>query len=250
MESRRCRVHATLLAILLSTAAYAQEADVARGEKLFESQCTVCHGQKGTGGRGPVLAKPKLEKAPDDVTLAAVISHGIQPEMPGAWQLSAREVGDVVKYVRKLGTVPPVVLPGDPKRGAALYANKGCVACHVVNGTGGGFGPELSGIGARRSAEHLRQSLTDPGAFIPEEYVAAEAVSANGRKITGLRANEDTFSLQIKTLDGRFHSFRKSEMKSAKSILGRSLMPSYRDTLQPAELDDLVAYLAGLRGRQ
>jgi len=250
MDLRHGCARAALLAFLLSMAMFGQNPDAQRGEKLFESQCTVCHGQKGTGGRGPVLTKPKLDKAPDDQALAALISQGIPPEMPGAWQLSMREVSDVVKYVRSLGAVAPVVLPGDPARGAALYKNKGCATCHVVGGTGGGFGPELSGIGTRRNAAHLRQSLTDPGAFIPEEYAAAEAVSAGGKKISGIRANEDTFSIQIKTLDGRFHSFRKAELQSSKTLTGQSLMPSYRDSLKPAELDDLVAYLASLRGRQ
>ncbi len=244
-QLRRLVISAPLLGVL----AMAQNADVLRGEKLFESQCTVCHGQKGTGGRGPVLTKPKLEKAPEDAELARVISQGIPPEMPGAWQLSEREVGDVVKYVRSIGAVAQVVLPGDAVRGAGLYRNKGCVGCHIVNGAGGGFGPELSMIGTRRPAEHLRQSMTDPAAFIPPEYIAAEAVTIAGKKLTGVRANEDNFTIQIKTLDGRFHSFRKSELKSTKTLADVSLMPSYRETLNASELDDLVAYLASLKGR-
>src|SRR5262245_20290795 len=76
--------------------------DLAAGRKIFESQCALCHGQTGTGGRGPALNCPILPKAPDDETLRKVISGGIPPEMPGAWQLHEREVAGVAAYVRSL----------------------------------------------------------------------------------------------------------------------------------------------------
>src|SRR5580658_9384620 len=105
-----------LLSIIATTSALAQVAtpDTAVGKKIFESQCALCHGQTGTGGRGPSLNRAKLAKAPDDDALHKVISNGIEPEMPGAWQLNAHEVTSVGAYVRSLGAIPPEVLPGDP----------------------------------------------------------------------------------------------------------------------------------------
>jgi mono/diheme cytochrome c family protein len=78
--------------------------DLDSGGKIFESQCALCHGQTGTGGRGPSLNHPKLEKAPDDDALRKVISGGIDPEMPGAWQLTAREAASVAVYVQSAPT--------------------------------------------------------------------------------------------------------------------------------------------------
>ena len=43
--------------------------DLDAGRRVFESQCAVCHGLKGGGGRGPNLNRPKLNKAPDDAAL-------------------------------------------------------------------------------------------------------------------------------------------------------------------------------------
>src|SRR5215472_3823903 len=100
--------------------------DLDSGRRIFESQCALCHGQTGTGGRGPSLNRPKLEKAPDDDALRKAISAGIPPEMPGAWQLNPREVASVALYVRSLGKVAPEVLPGDAARGARVYEAKGC----------------------------------------------------------------------------------------------------------------------------
>src|SRR5690242_9039346 len=82
--------------------AFAQPVETV-GKKIFDSQCALCHGQSGGGGRGPSLARPKLEKAPDDAALQHVISNGIEPEMPGAWQLNPHEVESVAAYVRSLG---------------------------------------------------------------------------------------------------------------------------------------------------
>lgn len=81
--------------------------DLAVGQRLFESQCALCHGQDGSGGRGPNLRRAKLNHAPDDAALHKVITDGIQPEMPGAWQLDSHEVASVAAYVRKIGQLPP-----------------------------------------------------------------------------------------------------------------------------------------------
>ena len=55
--------------------------------------------------------------------------------------------------------------------------------------------------------------------------------------------NEDNFSLQIQALDGTFHFFTKSELRSIE-YQARSLMPSdYGSRLSRQELDDLVSYL-------
>src|SRR5258708_21954488 len=44
----------------------ASPADLARGGQLFGGQCAGCHGPKGEGGKGAILAQPRLRHAPDD----------------------------------------------------------------------------------------------------------------------------------------------------------------------------------------
>jgi cytochrome c553 len=53
----------------------------------------------------------------------------------------------------------------------------------------------------------------------------------------------------VKDLQGKFHSFRKSSLKELRRLKEESPMPSYERLLDAAELDDLVAYLASLRGK-
>ena len=223
--------------------------DLDSGRKIFESQCALCHGQAGSGGRGPSLQHPKLDKAPDDDALRKAISDGLAPEMPGAWQLNPREVGSVALYVRSLGKVPPELLPGDSDRGARVYQAKGCAGCHMIGGQGAGFGPDLTAIGARRSGSYLKQTLVKPGATLPEGFLYVAAVTGAGQTVRGIRVNEDVFTIQLKDAAGRFHSFRKAELKDLRRLRGESPMPSFETSLKPGELDDLVAYLAGLRGK-
>lgn len=226
----------------------AQAPDAATGRKIFESQCALCHGQTGTGGRGPSLNRPKLAHAPDDEALAKVIGDGIPPEMPGSWQLNPREVMSVAAYVRSLGAVPAEKLPGDPARGEKVYQARKCSGCHIVNGEGEGFGPELSDIGARRNGAHLRQVILHPAAELPDGFLYVAAVTQTGT-VRGIRVNEDSFTIQIKDSRGQFHSFAKSELKDLKKLRGETPMPSFEGAMSAAELDDLVAYLAGLKGK-
>jgi putative heme-binding domain-containing protein len=208
----------------------------------------MCHGSKGEGGRGPSLAKPKLLHAPDDDALRNVIRFGIPGTgMPGTRLIDA-ENRELAAHVRKLGRVESVVLAGDAKRGEALYRTKGaCAECHMLAGNGGAFGPDLSGIGASRSPQHLRESLLDPAADFPRGFAFVRAVTREGRTLSGVRVNEDTFSIQLRDAAGAIHSLWKTELRDFRKDLRKSPMPSYRTKLTPGEVDDLVAYLASLQ---
>jgi cytochrome c oxidase cbb3-type subunit III len=238
-----------LLCGLAAVGALAQVPDPAVGKKIFESQCALCHGQTGTGGRGPSLNRAKLGRAPDDEALWKVISNGIEPEMPGAWQLNPHEVYSVAAYVRSLGAMPPEKLPGDSSRGERVFESKGCGGCHVVAGKGDGYGPELTDIGTRRNGAHLRQAVLKPATLLPEGFLYVVAVPQNGATVRGIRVNEDSFNIQIKDAGGQFHSFAKSELKELRRLNNETPMPSFEGSLSAAELDDLVAYLASLKGK-
>ena len=226
-------------------------ADLARGEQLFKGQCAGCHGPKGEGGRGAVLAQPRLRRATDDESLFRTIRDGIRgAEMPGADTITSREIWQIAGYVRWLGRLPQETVPGDAKRGETIYRTKGnCAQCHIANGEGASLGPELTEIGAQRGAARLRSTVLDPASVLPEGFLQVRLVTKDNRRITGLRLNEDTFTIQVRGLDGRNYSFIKQDLKELQKDPGKTPMPSFRGALSPAEIDDLVAYLVSLRGR-
>jgi cytochrome c oxidase cbb3-type subunit III len=73
-------------------------------------------------------------------------------------------------------------------------------------------------------------------------------VENNGREVRGVRINEDSFTIQVRDASGQLHSFKKTNLEKVEKQSGRSLMPSYKDRLNAAELEDLVAYLVSLGG--
>ena len=82
---------------------------------------------------------------------------------------------------------------------------------------------------------------------IPDNFLQVRVTTQDGRAITGARVNEDAFSIQLRDVSGRVYSFWKEELKELYKDWGKSPMPSYRDQLTPAEIDELVSYLASLR---
>jgi len=225
--------------------------DLAAGQRLYQTQCASCHGARGEGGRGAALARPRLLRAPNDQAMFNVIAYGIaDSEMPGHW-FTDHELWQLVAFVRTLGQAAPQKAVGDSANGKNLYAGKGgCTRCHTIDGRGGAIGPDLTEIGARRSPAYLRELLANPEAAVPDGFLEVQLVTRNGRRITGVRLNEDTFSIQIRDLSGEFRSFFKSELKELNRMPGKSPMPSYAGVFTSSELDDIVAYLDSLRGAQ
>jgi len=225
--------------------------DLAAGERIYRTQCAYCHGTRGEGGRGATLARPRLLHAPDDQAMFGVIAYGIpDTEMPGHW-FTDREIRQVVAFVRTLGRLAPEKATGDVANGQKLYAGKGgCAACHTISGRGGAIGPDLSDIGARRSLAYLRESLVNPEAPVPDGFLEVQLVTKNGRRFTGVRLNEDAFSIQIRDLSGDFRSFFKTELAELNKQPGKSPMPRYTKVFTGSDLDDVVAYLDSLRGPQ
>jgi putative heme-binding domain-containing protein len=181
--------------------------------------------------------------------------------MPRVRRFTDSELTALAAYVRAIGRAARTPVAGSRDRGKAIYGRLGCASCHIVAGEGGSFGPELSAIGYARGAAYLRQAIVDPSAVLPRgqlvvpargfnEFLPVRVVTNEGREVRGLRINEDAFTIQLRDMGGRLYSFRKSSLEQIVKELDKSMMPSFKDRLQPAELDDLVAYLASLGGSQ
>ena len=71
-------------------------------------------------------------------------------------------------------------------------------------------------------------------------------VTREGKRITGIRVNEDTFSVQLREPSQKFRMFQKSDVREVIHEK-KSLMPPYGSVGQD-DLQNLLAYLDSLRG--
>jgi cytochrome c oxidase cbb3-type subunit III len=225
-----------------------RETDLADGKATFRSNCAFCHGLSGGGGRGPALNTGRFLHGSTDDDIKSVIRGGVPGTTMPSFEFEKDELDRLVAYVRTLSGSAAKGEPvaGDPIKGKAVYERSGCGGCHRVGIEGSVFGPELTRIGAGRSAEYIRESLVNPSADIPEDYAGVTVVTRNGQRVTGVRINEDTFTVQLRDASQKFRMFEKDEVRQVIHE-PKSLMPSY-GTLPKDDLANLLAYLDSLRG--
>jgi alcohol dehydrogenase (cytochrome c) len=226
--------------LLLVTRVMAAEPDP--GADVYKSNCAFCHGMTGTGGRGPSLVSVKITQSTSNEQLRDIVQHGIAGTGMAGFDMEKDDLDALIAYVRSLsaGSAPPAEVPGDPMHGKAVYSLNGCANCHRMGEQGSSFGPELTRVGSARSAAYLRESITNPSADIAPGYEGVAITTRVGKHLTGIRVNEDTFTLQLRLPDMQLLMFDKTELLSNKA-LKTSLMPAY--TLSNKDRDDLLAYL-------
>src|SRR5512134_2111786 len=171
---------------------------VAAGQEVYQGGggCTACHGlgtrapnlltdERGTGTIGARCGQREAGKSCKQYLYEALaepgsfIVSGYEPIMPVMTrQLSPQQVWALVAYLEAQGgtvdvtaadipaeSAAPAAAPGgasfaggstDPQ---ALIQAGGCLGCHALDGQGGTVAPDLSRVGARRSAESLRGKI-------------------------------------------------------------------------------------------
>ncbi|MGI8989800.1 MAG: c-type cytochrome [Bryobacteraceae bacterium] len=241
-----------LLAIflLVSLPAWCQnEQDLAQAKAVFRGNCAFCHGLTATGGRGPSLISAKLVQGSTDAEIKSVILNGVPgTTMPSFDSIEKDDLDRLVQYIRHLGgsNVKNTPVPGDPAAGRKVYERSGCGGCHRVGSEGSIFGPDLTRVGGGRSSDYIHESLVEPSADIPQEYEGVTIVTKDGKRTTGMRVNEDTFTLQLRLRNQKFAMYDKSRLKEVIHET-KSLMPSYK-SMPAADMQNLLAYLDSLRG--
>ncbi|MEP6845910.1 MAG: c-type cytochrome [Panacibacter sp.] len=228
---------------------------VIAGKNIFEISCVRCHGMDAGGITGPSLKRSKLAHAPDLAAFTQVVEFGINGTgMPAHWDLTDADCSKLYAYISYLKNEGMETPSGDTAAGRLVYTKSICANCHMNSGEGNSIGPELSQIGTSRSPAYLKQAIIDPGAALPGStdplngygfslYLPVKVVTTDGTTITGLRINEDTYTIQMKDLSNNYYSFNKDDLQSLEKNYDTSLMPSFKNVLTDKEIENLVAYL-------
>jgi putative heme-binding domain-containing protein len=225
-------------------------ADIAYGGRLYDAQCTTCHGANGDGVGGVDLRSGKFRNGATDQDLVRAITNGIPGTGMQAFKLDSAEITGIIAFLRNMNAFDRgSVKTGDVSRGRMTFEGKaGCTRCHRVGGAGSRVAPDLSDIGATRSAGSLLRSVTDPTSQMMPINRPVRAVTKDGKVVNGRRLNEDTYTVQLIDEQEKLISLTKADLREY-TILTASPMPSYKNQLSEAELADVVAYLLSLKGR-
>jgi len=209
------------------------------GKRLYERYCLYCHGPygDGTGQSAPYLdPKPRdFTKAtfkcrstptgslPLDSDLYDTISRGIHASGMPSWKpLTRQQRADLVAYIKTFSPrfheeqpAAPVSIPPEPatsadgvKRGAEIFDNMNCWACHGRQGRGNG-----------PSASKLTDSKGNP--ITPFDLTS-------GTRFKCGQSDRELFRDLVTGLDG-------------------TPMPSFSDALKPEQIWDLVHYIQTFR---
>ncbi|MBC8355498.1 MAG: c-type cytochrome [Planctomycetes bacterium] len=174
-----------------------------------------------------------LLASPDQEIAALVQSHwgAVRTERNPAREGVIRQMRD------QLGKAS-----GNPHRGRGIF-NRVCGQCHRIYGVGQDVGPEITRNG-RGSFEHLLSNVFDPSLVIGASYQARTVITADGRILTGLLAEDNEQRIVLKTQGGKVEIVPREDVDEI-AISKLSLMPEgLEKQLPPEQLADLFAFLS------
>lgn len=239
-----------LFAPMAASTARAQHetaADLLDGERAYRDRCANCHGPNGDLIPNIDFSRGQFRRPMSDADLVRIIRQGIPNTPMPASNVTEAQASQIVAYLRSLAAgKTAAVITGDAARGKLVFDSKGkCTACHSVGGVGARVAPDLSNVGNSRRTPELERALLDPQADVQPNHRFYRVVQADGTTVTGRLLGHDTFTIRLIDTKEQLRTFIKSDVKSHDFI--DSPMPSYRNTLTPQEIADVVSYLSTLR---
>ena len=173
-------------------------------------------------------------------------------EVAGAAMTASLNVS-LVEQARAFFPVPPLrsvddlpqmtellVYVGDIGRGKEVFTTATCVQCHIVNGEGTNFGPDLSRIGAKLSKQGFYESILDPSAGVSPTYQSYTLKTQDGQEWTGFIESETPDHVTLRMTEGAVVELEKADVaeRSAESL---SAMPAgLQQVMSTDDLIDLV----------
>lgn len=156
---------------------------------------------------------------------------------------ASRSTGNPLSYYSD------VVAGGNAEAGHNVFFDKpesGCIACHTISGRGGAVGPNLTGIGARKSRQYLIESLVDPNKDIAEGFLNMTITTQDGKKYSGLVKKETDKALIIASAEDGDIEVAKANI-AASERTASPMPPDLAKALPRRDLRDLLEFLCSLK---
>ena len=126
------------------------------------------------------------------------------------------------------------------KAGRAVY-DRLCATCHVMDGTGGKLGPDLSGTW-RNGLDYFLENIVDPNAVVGADFQLHLVTKRDGSVVSGLFDKETDTAVVLRTITENV-SVAKSEIRS-REVTPQSMMPpALLESLPEREAVELLNFL-------
>ena len=140
-----------------------------------------------------------------------------------------------------------LVYVGNSDRGRKVFKTAGCNQCHVIQGRGTNFGPDLSQIGHKLSKWGLYESILDPDAGVSPTYQLNLLQLHNGEEISGFIISETNEKLTVRSAGGVVADFSRTDVLARNELPGSAMPSNLQLTMTVDEMVDLVEYLTTLK---
>lgn len=138
---------------------------------------------------------------------------------------------------------------GDAEEGRKTFIERqdaACFRCHKIKGEGGDVGPELAGIGSRKSREYILESMLSPNKEIAPGFENVLVTMKDGASYAGLLKAEDDVELVVNSPEDGVLKLRKAEVQTRER--GLSAMPEgLAAILSKNDLRNLVEFISTLK---
>ncbi|MBB5033223.1 PVC-type heme-binding CxxCH protein [Prosthecobacter vanneervenii] len=202
------------------------------------------------------LALNLLSTSKDDTLITRWLDRLAEGKAPAAIQLDILEAASTRESLKprlaslQLGA-SELLEGGDAARGKDIVTNNlgaNCLACHTVEAKEGSqVGPNLKTIGSQKDRPYILESLLNPVAKIAPGYGFVSLTTKDGKTIAAVLEKEDAKQVILRLPDGKKQTFPRDQIASLPPPI--SVMPPMLGILTKPQIRDVVAYLAGLKGK-
>ena len=238
----------------------------------------IAAGALATAGKDDPLEPylvPFLTRKGGDVALAATLKEtGLKPELRariqgalGATGVLSPALSGVLEAAgparRKTIGMPAyseqwinmlaaeVRAGGDAKHGSEIYHRDSlaCTRCHLIDGCGLDFGPELTAVGAGLPVEIIIESVVWPRRQIKEGYLSTTITTRDDQVVSGHLKHEDKQRIVIEDAATRTRKTLAPGNVAQRQDAGTVMPPGLTSQLNRKELRDLIRFLSEQKGK-
>ena len=132
---------------------------------------------------------------------------------------------------------------GDVARGAKVYEQAQCAACHVHRNLGRDFGPELTTLANRFQKREILESIVYPSQVISDQYASTSVLTDDGGTVTGMVVPGGLKEILVLQPDGSTVAVHKSTIEEMVPNKTSSMPEGLLNSLSLEEIADLMAFL-------